>query len=193
MLGRELASGAGGHSDHQWNVELAARHVKHRRGVVHDLVERQQAEVDGHDFDDRPHAAHRRADSSADEGRLRQRRVADALGAELLEQSLAHREAAAVSADIFAHQEDARVAIEAHRGSPGASLPDRSSAHCLASALMMPSPLRIDKPGQIFDRLPGARFGEFDSCGDLRRDLVFDALQLVVIESASSRSSDPER
>jgi hypothetical protein len=55
---------------------------------VHDLVERQQAEVDRHDLDDRAHAAQRRADAGADEAEFRQRRVADALGAEFLEQAL---------------------------------------------------------------------------------------------------------
>ena len=89
-----------------------------RRGVVHDLVEREQAEVDGHDLDDRPHPAERGADAGADERRLRQRRVADALGTELVEQALAHREAAAVAADVLAHQEHAVVARAARRGAP---------------------------------------------------------------------------
>ena len=45
----------------------------------------------------------------ADERRLRQRRVADAFGTELVEQALAHGEAAAVAADVLAHEEDTRV------------------------------------------------------------------------------------
>ena len=112
MLRGELAPGSGGHPDHQRNVELSARHVLQRRRVVEDLVECEQAEVDGHDLDDRPHAAQRGADPGADERRLRQRRVAHALGAELLEQPLAHREAAAVPTDILAHEEDAVIASE---------------------------------------------------------------------------------
>ena len=76
---------------------------------------REQAEVDRHDLDDRPHAAERRADAGADEGRFRQRRVADALGAELLEQPVAHGEGAAVAADVLAHQEDARIRRSASR------------------------------------------------------------------------------
>ena len=61
---------------------------RQRGGVVDDLVQRQQAEVDRHDLDDRPHAAQRRADAGADERRFRQRRVADSLRPELLEQAL---------------------------------------------------------------------------------------------------------
>ena len=76
-------------------------------------------------LDDRPHAAERRADAGADERRLRQRRVADPLGAELLEQSLAHGEAAAVAADVLAHQEHALVAQQRLAQSPGALPPGR--------------------------------------------------------------------
>ena len=69
--------------------------------------------------------AERGADPRADERRLRQRRVADALGPELLEQTEAHREAAAVAADVLAHQEHAIVARASRRGSPRASPPGR--------------------------------------------------------------------
>ena len=48
---------------------------------------------------------------------LRQRRVANALLAEFVEQPLGHRIAAAVAADVLAHEEDALVgsAISASR------------------------------------------------------------------------------
>ena len=100
------------------HVELAAGHVQQGGGVVQDLVEREQAEVDRHDLDDRPHPAERGADAGADERRLRQRRVADPLRAELLQQAEADREAAAVAADVLAHEEDPLVARAAPRGSP---------------------------------------------------------------------------
>ena len=57
----------------------------------------------------------RGADAGADERRFRKRRVANALRSELLEQALAHGEAAAVAADVFAHQEDALVLRMASR------------------------------------------------------------------------------
>ncbi len=112
MLGRQLPPGAGGYPDHDGHVELPAGHVRDRRRVVDDLVERQQAEVDRHDLDDRSHAAHRGADAGADECGLGQRRVADAFLTELVEQSLAHSEAAPVLADVFAHQEDAGIVTQ---------------------------------------------------------------------------------
>ena len=68
-----------------------------------------QAEIDRHDLDDRPHAAEGRTDPGADKGRFGKRRVADALGTELVEQSLGDRIAAAIAPDILAHQEDARI------------------------------------------------------------------------------------
>ena len=52
----------------------------------------------------------RGADARADEAGLRQRRVPDSLGSELLEQPEAHGVAAAVAADVLAHEEDPLVA-----------------------------------------------------------------------------------
>jgi hypothetical protein len=86
VLRRELPAGAGGHADHDRHAHLAARHVAQRGGVVHDLVQRQQAEVDRHHLDDGAHAAQRRADARAHEGRLGKRRVAHPVFAELFQQ-----------------------------------------------------------------------------------------------------------
>ena len=118
MLGRQLAAGARRHADHEGHVHLAAGHVEQGGGVVHDLVEGEQAEVHRHDLDDGPHSADGGADARTDECRLRQRRVADALGTELVEQALAHGEAAAVPADVLAHEEHPLVGEErlAQRG-----------------------------------------------------------------------------
>jgi hypothetical protein len=54
MLRGELLARTGRHADHQRHAELPARHVPDRGGRVHDLVERQQAEVDRHQLDDGP-------------------------------------------------------------------------------------------------------------------------------------------
>ncbi len=109
VLRRELAAGTGGHANDDRYFELPARHVPDRCRVVDDLVECQEAEIDRHDLDDRAHPAERGADPGADKGRFGERRVADALGAELVEQALGNRIAAAVAPDILAHQKDARI------------------------------------------------------------------------------------
>jgi hypothetical protein len=95
--------------------------VQQGGGIVHDLVEGEQAEVDRLDLDDGAHAAKRGADAGPHERRLRQRRVADPLGVELFQQPEAHREAAPVAAHVLAHQEDAPVTAEgvAQRGAYG--------------------------------------------------------------------------
>ena len=67
VLGGQLAPAARRHAHDQRHAHLPARHVAQRRRVVHDLVEREQAEVDRHHLDDRAHAAERRADPRADE------------------------------------------------------------------------------------------------------------------------------
>jgi hypothetical protein len=109
VLGRQLEPGAGGHADHEGDVELAVGHVEQGRRVVQDLVEGEQAEVHGHDLDDRPQTAQRRADSRPDEARFRERCIPDPLGAELGEQTAADAVGAAIGADVLAHQEDAIV------------------------------------------------------------------------------------
>ena len=63
--------------------------------------------VDGMDVD-----AVRGADAGADEGRLGERGVTDPLRPELLEQPEAHREAAAVTADVLTHEEHAVVPLQ---------------------------------------------------------------------------------
>ena len=109
MLGGELPAGTGGDPDDHRHIELTARHVPDGGGVVDDLIERQQAEIDRHDLDDRPHAAERRTDAGADEGGFGQRRIANPVRAELVQQAPAYGVAAAISPDILAHQEDALI------------------------------------------------------------------------------------
>ena len=118
MLRRDLPPAAGRHADHQRHRELAARHVRDRRGVVDDLIERQQAEIHGHDLDNRPHPGQRRADPGADKGALRQRRIANALLPEFVEQALGHGVAAAVAPDILAHQKALGISRRHRAGSP---------------------------------------------------------------------------
>ena len=88
MLRGQLVAGAVGRADHERAAHLAAEHRADLRRVVDDLVHRDEQEVDRHDLDDRALAEHRRADAGADEPLLGDRRVAHAVGAELLEQAL---------------------------------------------------------------------------------------------------------
>ncbi len=68
-----------------------------------------------------PQPGHRGADARADDRVLRDRRVAHALLAELLEQALRHLERALEDADVLAHDEDALVGAPSPRGAPAAS------------------------------------------------------------------------
>ena len=111
MLGGHLRPPPGRHAHHQRHTELSSRHVPDGRGVVDDLIERQQAEIDRHDLDDGAHPAQSRADAGPDEGRFRQRRIADALGAKFLERPLLQAYEPAVATDVFSHQKDARRSL----------------------------------------------------------------------------------
>src|SRR5579859_7267529 len=125
MLRRQLVAGAVGRADHQRTADLAAEHRADLRGVVDHLIHGDQQEVDRHDLDDRALAEHRRADAGTDEALFGDRRVADAVGAELLEQAGGHLVGAVEYADLLAHYEHASVAVHllAHR-----------QAQCLAVA-----------------------------------------------------------
>ena len=158
MLGRELAACAGGHADHQRHAELIARHVAYRGRGVENLVKREQAEVHRHQLDDRAHAGHCRADAGAGESGFRQRRIADALGAELRQQSLAHGVAAAIAADILAHQENAlitaqRIADRLAHGIAIAQLDRCGRRGRCHDAPWLGCLVRVGEAAEIFDRL----------------------------------------
>ena len=70
MLRGQLPTGPCGHPNNERHVELPAGHVEQRGGSIHQLIERQQAEVDCHDFDDRTEPSECGTDAGADEPRL---------------------------------------------------------------------------------------------------------------------------
>ena len=107
VLRAQLVRGAARAAEHDRARELPARHLADLGGVVDQLIGGDQREVPGHELDDRPQADHRGADAEAGEAALGDRRVDDALLAELLEHPLRHLVGAVVVADLFAHEEDA--------------------------------------------------------------------------------------
>ena len=119
----DARGGAVGAAEDDRAAHLAARHVERLGRRVDDLVDRLHGEVEGHELDDRLQPAERRADAQAGEAVLGDRRVDDALGAELLEQALADLVGALVLRDLLAHQEDAcrRARISSAMASRSAS------------------------------------------------------------------------
>src|SRR5215813_2204802 len=110
VLRGELVRGTAGAADDDRHVVLAAGHVAEFRRRVHDLIERQQREVERHHLDHRPQADHGGTDAHAGEARFGDRRVDDALGAELFEEALRHLVGALVETDFLADHEDVGVA-----------------------------------------------------------------------------------
>ena len=109
MLRRHLTASSRRHAHHHGHAELTSRHVAQSSRVIQDLIHGQHAEIHGHDLDDGPHAAECCTNSSADEGGLGKRSVADALGTEFFQKAEAHSKCPAVTAHILAHEENARV------------------------------------------------------------------------------------
>ena len=110
MLRGRAARGAQRGSHHQRRFPLAARHVMNLGGLVHHLVHGEPDEIAEHDVDHRTHAGHRGAHGNAGEAGFRNRRVEHALGAELFHQAGEHFERMARFGDVFAQNEDARIA-----------------------------------------------------------------------------------
>ena len=79
VRGRQAAGHPRAAAEDDRHGELAAAHVPHVGRVVDDLVDRHQAEAEGHELDDRPQPDHRRADADAREALLGDRRVDDPL------------------------------------------------------------------------------------------------------------------
>ncbi len=131
VLGGHLPAAPRCHAHDERNAHLPARHVAQGGGVVDHLVEREQAEVDRHHLDDRPHAAEGGTDPRTDEARLGERCVADALRAELVEEAEADGEGTAVAAHVLAHQEHPLIGGKrmAQSGAHGLAVGELDGAH----------------------------------------------------------------
>ena len=92
------------------HLPLAAGHVVDLGGLVGHLVHDDAQEVAEHDVDDRPHAGHRGADAEAGEAGFRDRRVDDAVLAELVDQAGQHLERRARLGHVLAHEDDLGIA-----------------------------------------------------------------------------------
>ena len=116
----------------QRHLQLAARHVVRLRRLVRELVHDEREEVAEHDVDHRPQAGHRRADAEPGDPGLGDRRVEDALGAELLDEAGQHLERVPGLGDVLADDEHGRRRGAALRRAPR-SRPARTSA-CVSPA-----------------------------------------------------------
>jgi hypothetical protein len=112
VLGAQLIGGSAGSSDDERNLCLAAGHVVDLRGVVDDLIERQDRERHGHHLDDRAKSGHGGSGGDAGYGGLRYGSVYDAPAAVLVEQARGYAKGALVAADILTDQKDVLVSIE---------------------------------------------------------------------------------
>ena len=117
-----------GRADDHRAADLAAEHRADLGRVVDDLVHRDQDEVEGHDLDDRALPAIAAPTARADEALLADRRVAHAVGAELVQQAGGDLVGAVEDADLLAHQRTRARRARAPRAAPGAAPRGRSSS-----------------------------------------------------------------
>ncbi len=114
MLRAGALSRADLRSHDERKLEQTAGHVAELRGLVEERVEAHAEKVHEHELDDGLQAGRRSTDCSADEGCFGDRRIANALGSELLVQTAGDREDAAGLGDVDSDQADGRV--DAHLG-----------------------------------------------------------------------------
>src|SRR4051812_32348845 len=98
-------------NDHRHAVAPVAA-VPDARGLVDDLLERGRAEIRELHLRDRQQPTERGADGHSDDRRLRDRRVDDAVAAELLDETVGHTEHAATHADVLAEEDVSLIAPE---------------------------------------------------------------------------------
>ena len=110
VLGGDPRRGAVGPAEHDRAAHLPARHIIGLGRRIDDVVDRLHREVEGHELDDRPKAAHRRAGAETGKAIFGDRRVDDALGPELLEQILRDLVGALIFGDLLADHEHPLVA-----------------------------------------------------------------------------------
>src|SRR5262245_36745823 len=98
-------------AEHYGGVELAGGHLHHVRGVVYYLVERYQGKAKGHEFDYWAESNHRCADTESGKTAFADRCVEHPLRAELVEEPLTDFVGPVVFGNLFAQQENVRVAL----------------------------------------------------------------------------------
>src|SRR6185437_4636433 len=108
--GGQLLSATTWSADHQRHADLTAERRVHLRRMVDDLIDSQQAEVDGHDLHDRAQPEHGRADRGTHEPFLTDGGVADAAGTELGEQSCGDLVGAFENADLLTDEQHVLIA-----------------------------------------------------------------------------------
>ena len=115
VLGGHARRGAIGSAEHDRAAHLPARHVIGLSRRIDDVINGLHREVEGHELDNRPQAAHRRAGADTGKAVFRDRSINDASRAELLQQVLRDLVGALVLGDLLAHHEHALVGAHLFR------------------------------------------------------------------------------
>ncbi len=130
MLGADPGGGAVGAAEDDRAAHLAARHIIGLRRRIDNMINGLHGEVESHELDDRPQAAHRGAGADSGEAIFGDRRVDHALRAEFVEQALGHLVGALIFGDFLAHHE--HPVVGAHLLGHGVA---KRLAHGLADGL----------------------------------------------------------
>src|ERR1700730_17036089 len=104
MLRGSMKSRAAWSAKDDRDFELPARHVKHLRGGIDDLISCENRKVERHKFDDRSQAGHSGANAKTREAQFSNRGIDDSLITKLLEQAFRYFVCSVVSGNLLAHE-----------------------------------------------------------------------------------------
>src|SRR5579885_2959795 len=111
VLRATLRATAARSANDQRHFRLATKHIAEFGGAINNQIAGEQAEVDGHEFENWAQAVERGTDSGSRNDFFSQGRIADALFAKFFKKSFTHSVGAAVSRDVFAQDKDALIAL----------------------------------------------------------------------------------
>src|SRR3954449_5364154 len=120
--------------DRDRQLHMAGRPVVHLGDLADDLVERREHEAVELDLADRPEPSNRQSDGRADDARLGERGVDDAVLTEVLLQPVSDAEDAAEPTDVLTHDDDLRVVLERLAQSLVEGLAESEDRHQRASS-----------------------------------------------------------
>ena len=171
MLATRRAPGAELRPDRERHLCRAARHERHLRRLVEELVEAYPDKVEVHQLDDGPHSRHRCTDAEAHDRRLRDRRVAYAV-TELVVEAPQEPEDVAAPGHVDTSDEDAGVTLQLRLEGGVDRVRHTEGLVWLESSLLFGArPSRAHD--EVSDRRRG-RFGETSGCFDCVVELPGD-------------------
>jgi hypothetical protein len=111
MLSGKLVCCAAGSANYHGNRNLSSGHISNFGGIIDDLIQGQDAEIKGHQLDDRPQSSHGGPNSQAGKPRFGNRRIPHSFRSEFLDEPFTDLKGSLIVPDFFSYQKHARIPL----------------------------------------------------------------------------------